>query len=108
MKRAELKRRTAASKPPRPSTVNQRALSKTRRRLYALSTTLFVPVALCVALELTLRVAGVGYSTRFFVPDPSRGAGYLKENPKFGWRFFPPEIARTPDPIRLSAHKQPG
>ena len=32
----------------------------------------------------------------------------LTDNPKFGWRFFPPEIARAPRPLFLAAHKPPG
>ena len=29
------------------------------------------------------------------------------ENPKFGWRFFPPAVARTPQPLSLAAAKPP-
>jgi hypothetical protein len=30
------------------------------------------------------------------------------DNGKFGWRFFPPEISRSPTPMRVAAHKAPG
>ena len=32
----------------------------------------------------------------------------LIDNPKFGWRFFPPEVARAPRPLSLAAKKSPG
>jgi tetratricopeptide (TPR) repeat protein len=32
----------------------------------------------------------------------------LTDNPKFGWRFFPREVARAPRPLFLAAHKPPG
>jgi len=32
----------------------------------------------------------------------------LTDNPKFGWRFFPPEVARASQPLFLAAQKPPG
>ncbi len=32
----------------------------------------------------------------------------LTDNPKFGWRFFPPEVARAPRPLFLAAQKPAG
>lgn len=44
-------------------------------------------------VELGLRAAGVGYPTAFFLAP---GEGELATNPRFGWRFFPPALARAP------------
>ena len=30
------------------------------------------------------------------------------DNPRFGWRFFPPAVARAPRPLYFAAKKQPG
>lgn len=55
-----------------------------------------------------LRLCGYGYSTHFFKPLRIGGADFLVENDKFGLRFFPPELARLPTPLRMTAHKRPG
>lgn len=54
-------------------------------------------------LEAGLRLAGYGYPTRFLVPIESADA--YTTNPAFGMRFFPPALARTPQPCRLAARK---
>jgi tetratricopeptide (TPR) repeat protein len=56
------------------------------------------------ALEAALRLAGFGYSTHFFIPE-KEAPGVLTENPKFGWRFFPRQAARVPDPVRIARQK---
>jgi tetratricopeptide (TPR) repeat protein len=71
--------------------------------LLALLTPLFV-VAL---LEVALRLAGYGYPTHFLLVDHLNGQKVLRDNPQFGWRFFPPAIARTTRPAVLSPVKLP-
>ena len=70
--------------------------------------TVVVPLLLICGLETVLRVAGYGYATTFFKPLRIGTEDYLVENDKFGWRFFPPEISRSPTPQRMLAHKPPG
>jgi tetratricopeptide (TPR) repeat protein len=82
------------------------SLSPRRRwcfRLLALLTPLFV----LGLLELGLRLAGQGYPTRFFLPDQLNGEKIVHDNQQFGWRFFPPSIARTPRPVVISSVKRP-
>ncbi len=69
---------------------------------------LLVPLLVLGALEILLRTAGVGYSTGFFVTERRDGQEVLTENWQFGWRFFPPEIARTPQPVKFNKQKAPG
>ena len=57
-------------------------------------------------LEIGLRLGGYGYPTGFFVRDNE--VGDWKTNMKFAWRFFPREIARTPQPSLLEASKPAG
>jgi tetratricopeptide (TPR) repeat protein len=76
--------------------------------LFRLLAVLLVPVLLLGGAELVLRLAGCGYSTHFFKPLRIGGEDFLVENDKFGLRFFPPELARLPTPLRMAAHKHPG
>ncbi len=61
-----------------------------------------------VVVELALRSAGFGYATAYFVPHPATPPGLLVENQRFPWRFFPPTLARHPDPAVLAPQKPPG
>jgi tetratricopeptide (TPR) repeat protein len=54
-------------------------------------------------LEGVLRIAGYGYPSAFFVPVS--GAPFYTTNQRFGLRFFPPRLARTPAPERFAASK---
>ncbi len=83
-------------------------LSQGKRRLFRWTAALVVPVIIALVLELTLWLAGWGHPTHFFLPLNSATAGVFTENPKFGWSFFPPRLARAPEPIRLSQMKPPG
>jgi tetratricopeptide (TPR) repeat protein len=66
------------------------------------------PLLLLVVLELGLRLAGCGYPTAFFLNYRQGDRPMLTDNPKFGWRFFPSEVARAPWPLFLAARKPPG
>lgn len=61
------------------------------------------PLIAVTILEFGLHAVGVGYSTHFFVPN--LGARDTTTNLKFGWRFFPPRIARWPSAQVLSPRK---
>ncbi len=66
------------------------------------------PFLLLGLLELGLRLAGWGYPTSFFLRAWQDGKAVLVENPKFGWRFFPPSVARSPLPLCIAAEKPAG
>jgi tetratricopeptide (TPR) repeat protein len=63
---------------------------------------------LLALVELGLRLAGCGYPTAFFLNSREGDRPMLTDNPKFGWRFFPPAVARAPRPLFLAARKPPG
>ena len=67
-----------------------------------------VPAILLGTLEIGLRIAGVGYSTSFFKRLRIGDKDCLVENDKFGLRFFPPEMARSPAPVVMEAEKPAG
>lgn len=69
---------------------------------------LLSPALLLVLVELGLRIGGAGYPSSFFLPAPDEGGTMLVENPKFGFRFFPPSVARSPLALRVARQKPPG
>jgi tetratricopeptide (TPR) repeat protein len=83
-------------------------LSQTKKWVFALVGFVLLPLVALVGVELALRVAGYGYSTNFFKPLRIGTRDYLVENDKFGLRFFPPEVARSPAPVVMEARKPPG
>ena len=66
------------------------------------------PLLVLGLCELVLRLAGYGFPTSFLLPGTINGRQMLVDNDKFGWRFFPPAIARSPTPIAIEAHKTAG
>ena len=78
-----------------------------RRRLWLFR--IFTPVAILLlvfgGLELALRLCGYGYPTSFFLKTEIGGKDYYVSNDRFGYRFFPPALARTPVPMRMAVKK---
>jgi tetratricopeptide (TPR) repeat protein len=82
-------------------------ISRRRRWLFSLSAIL-LPLAVLGVLELGLRIGGYGYRTEYFLRDRIQGEDVLVENSKFGLRFFPPALARSPSPTVIKAVKPLG
>jgi tetratricopeptide (TPR) repeat protein len=76
-----------------------------RRRWFLRLFALLLPLLALGLGELTLRLAGYGHPTAFFLPANDQGRAMLTDNPWFGWRFFPSAVARTPRPLYLAARK---
>jgi tetratricopeptide (TPR) repeat protein len=94
--------------PISPRGTPKRGSAATARRLWCLRLfALLLPVLALGLVELTLRLAGYGHPTAFFLPANDQGRAMLTDNPWFGWRFFPPAVARTPRPLYLAARKPP-
>ena len=83
-------------------------LSSKRRWFFRFVVCIVIPLLGLGLVELMLRIAGYGYPTAFFVPRQINGQPMLVENERFGWRFFPPSIARSPTPAAIRAVKPPG
>jgi tetratricopeptide (TPR) repeat protein len=58
--------------------------------------------------EAGLRLGGYGYPTAFFLADEVQDRPVFVNNPRYGWRFFPPALARESWPFALPAQKAPG
>src|SRR5205085_5713776 len=83
-------------------------LSIAKQKVFRRLAALLLPVFILFGVELALRLLGFGYPADFFVRSETGPSGLFRENPKFGWRFFPHGLARAPDPIRLSKTKPSG
>ena len=70
---------------------------------------ILAPIAVLLLLlggaELVLRLCGYGYPATFFLKTKIGGKEYYVSNLRFGYRFFPPTIARTPEPLRMEVAK---
>ncbi len=76
--------------------------------LFRFFVAILAPLLIVGGLELGLRLSGYGYPVSFFVPVKINGQNYYVPNDRFGYRFFPPALARTPGSIRMPARKAPG
>ncbi len=66
------------------------------------------PALLLAGGEAGLRLAGVGHPAGFTLECDADGRDAFCENNRFTWRFFPPQIARTPLPFAVPAAKPEG
>ncbi|MEM7349933.1 MAG: tetratricopeptide repeat protein, partial [Acidobacteriota bacterium] len=75
--------------------------------LFRLLATTLLPLLLLLAVEGLLHLAGYGDSSAFLVPIEGRQDA-LTTNQRFGWRFFPRRLARTPLPLEISTDGRDG
>ncbi len=98
------------TKPSQPATGGAGAVivPRGRRWFYRGMVVVGLPFSALLAAELLLRILGFGHPTDFFVPSRIADKPVLVENPWFGLSFFPPALARSPNPIVIEAQKPPG
>jgi len=63
------------------------------------------PALFFLSLEITLRIVGYGYPATATIKCKVNGTDAYADNVKFGWRFFPQNIAQEFDPFIFSADK---
>ncbi len=73
-------------------------------RLAALA---LIPLLALAMVEGALRLAGYGYPTGFWEKDKIGGKEFFVNNEEFSLRFFPPQLARWSQPVRIAAQKSP-
>ena len=106
-KRNRIKAAGTAGAAPQPVAPVEPAAAR-RRWLVRLAGLVLLPLLVLGVAEGGLRLAGYGYLTTFFKPIRVGNRDCLVENDKFGLRFFPPELARSPPPVVMEAKKPPG
>ncbi|PWU13201.1 MAG: hypothetical protein C5B50_19775 [Verrucomicrobia bacterium] len=78
------------------------------RRLWAYRLlTVALPFLLLALIECGLRIGGYGYPTTFFLRERIGDKEFYVPNDRFGYRFFPAAIARTPFALRMCVKKAP-
>ncbi|MDD5139951.1 MAG: tetratricopeptide repeat protein [Verrucomicrobiales bacterium] len=82
-------------------------LSARRKWLFRFIALVVMPLLLLGGLEAGLRLAGYGYPTGFFKKIRVGEKDYWINNENFTLRFFPPQLARWPDPFIFPAVKPP-
>ena len=73
--------------------------------LFRFIAAIFIPVLLISALEFGLRLAGFGYQAKAIINCKVKGQKAYCDNVRFGWLFFPPNIAREFNPFVIPAKK---
>lgn len=68
--------------------------------IFRLASVLLFPLLVFSILEIALRTGGYGCPPGFYVK--SEAVGDFRANSRFGWRFFPPDLARSPEPHFLN------
>jgi tetratricopeptide (TPR) repeat protein len=81
---------------------------RARRLLFGFAAAVVVPLAVLLAAEGSLRLLGVGFDPCFFQEREIASQRVITDNPRFGWRFFPPAVSRGAPPFVLPREKPPG
>lgn len=76
-------------------------LSGGRRWIFPLLA-MSLPVFLLIAVEIGLRLAGVGFPTNFALPRTLNEQLRWTDNPQFSWQFFGQDLARPVDPFAIT------
>lgn len=102
---APLKAKQQTAKSP---AATGRPATNPRRKLLFRLIALALPLVALLVLELLLRLVGYGGSAHFFLKSRVAGRDVFIDNSQFARRFFPPGLARSPQPLVMPAAKEPG
>lgn len=105
MKRSRKQKAAPTPKIPPPKAAPATVLGRQKLWAFRALLALGLPAALLVGAELTLRLAGFGYPTGFFLPAQRDGQKVLVQNNQFTRRFFGAAMARLPEPVCLPRTK---
>jgi tetratricopeptide (TPR) repeat protein len=93
---------------PAPRQSNPSGPRGWRTRCFRVVAVVAIPFLVLLTAEASLRLAGCGYPTDFFLERQVNGHASLIDNQEFGRRFFPPGLVRYPRPMVLPATKPTG
>lgn len=80
-------------------------LSKRHRWLFRVVAVVIVPMLLLGAIDAGLRLGGYGFDPALFKKITIKGEPFYVNNDSFSLRFFPPQLMRGLEAIRIPAHK---
>ncbi len=89
----------------RPSSEIRPRRSGWRLWLFRLAGLILAPLLSIVLLEIGLWVGGYGYPSAATIPWEVKGVACRGDNVKFGWRFFPRNLAQEFDPFLFPVTK---
>ena len=81
------------------------SIPRWRLWLFRLMAITVIPVAVLLTLEISLRIVGNGYHAGALSKTKWKGQTAYYNNYRFGWRFWPPSIARESEPYFFTAKK---
>jgi len=93
------------SKAKKAADMQSQAISPMRLWVFRLVSIVLVPLLLFGLLEVVLRIAGYGFPTTSIVRCEVNGKKRYCDNVKFGWQFFPKNIAREFGPFVFPLNK---
>jgi tetratricopeptide (TPR) repeat protein len=100
---------TASPSAPSPTHPRRAAAKPSPRRWLArLALVVLSPTLAVFLTEGVLRLAGFGYSTRYFEEQPGQTPRTLTTNPQVAWQYYSRETATTPTPVLFPSAKAPG
>ncbi|MBL8232194.1 MAG: hypothetical protein JNL98_27105, partial [Bryobacterales bacterium] len=76
-------------------------MARAREIAISITVAIVMPAVFLGAIELGARALRLGFEPAFFI---AQGSDWIT-NEKYGWRWFPREIARTPAPAIVQATK---
>jgi tetratricopeptide (TPR) repeat protein len=76
--------------------------------LFRLIAMVIIPLVVLGGIEAALRLAGYGYKTNLLKKIQIGPDEFFVNNDDFSLRFFPPQLARFPGPIRMAVKKNVG
>lgn len=85
---------TRGTRPKSVKKVTHQPITGWRLWLFRIVAITILPALFFLLLEVSLRIVGYGYPPGAIVKCKSRGRDAYRDNFKFGWRFFPRNIAR--------------
>jgi tetratricopeptide (TPR) repeat protein len=85
--------------------VSYRQTTSRRLWLFRFIAAIFIPTFLILVLEFGLRLTGYGYQAKAIIDCQVKGQKAYCDNSKFGWLFFPPNIAREFIPFVIPSQK---
>lgn len=80
-------------------------MSRKRLWMFRLAAMIAAPLLVAVVLEVALRIAGYGYSSGFLLTGEKNGEATFYPNPRFGWKHFGKQLARSPVPFAIGKQK---